>query len=153
MSKSYLWPGICALTFVLAAPVFSQTQQAHVGGLICDIGARVGTASERVGCVFRSNATAQHDSYTGRIARRGADVGVIGRRKLFWEVFAPTSEISPGALRGRYVSASGNALLALGLGPNVLVGGSNRMISLQPLAVEGQFGINLAVDVAGMTLR
>jgi hypothetical protein len=35
----------------------------------------------------------------------------------------------------------------------VLVGGSRRTISLQPLSVSGQVGINLAVGVAGLTLR
>jgi hypothetical protein len=35
----------------------------------------------------------------------------------------------------------------------VLVGGSNRTISLQPLSVEGQFGVNLALGVAGLSLR
>jgi hypothetical protein len=43
--------------------------------------------------------------------------------------------------------------LGLGLGANVLVGGSHRTISLQPLSVEGQLGINLALGVAGLTLQ
>jgi hypothetical protein len=50
------------------------------------------------------------------------------------------------------VGASGNASLGLGLGANVLVGGSHRTISLQPLSVEGQFGVNLALGVAGLRL-
>jgi hypothetical protein len=68
-------------------------------------------------------------------------------------VFAPTSHIGPGALRGNYVGASGTASLGLGLGANALVGGSHRTISLQPLSVEGQVGINLALGVAGLRLR
>lgn len=49
--------------------------------------------------------------------------------------------------------ASGNASFGLGLGANVLVGGSHRTISLQPLSVEGQFGVNLTLGVARLTLR
>jgi hypothetical protein len=56
------------------------------------------------------------------------------------------------ALRGTNVGAGGNASLGLGLGANVLVGGSHRTISQQPLSVEGQVGINLALGVAGLTL-
>jgi hypothetical protein len=41
----------------------------------------------------------------------------------------------------------------LGLGANVLVGGSDRTISLQPLSVDGQDGVNLALGVARLTLR
>ena len=51
------------------------------------------------------------------------------------------------------MGASGNASLGVGLGANVLIGGSNRTISLQPLSVEGQIGVNLAAGVARLTLR
>jgi hypothetical protein len=99
------------------------------------------------------NATGQTYQYTGTITRLGLDVGVTGGGRLFWGVFAQTSHIGPGTLRGNYVGASGNASLGFGLGANVLVGGSNRTISLQPLSVEGQVGVNLAVGVAGLRLR
>jgi hypothetical protein len=108
---------------------------------------------QRMTCVFRSNATGRRYHYTGRITRLGLDVGVTGRGRLFWGVFAPTSHIGPGTLRGNYVGASGNASLILGLGANVLVGGSNRPSSLQPLSVDGQFGVILALGVAGRSLR
>ena len=92
-------------------------------------------------------------TYRGTIGRLGLDVGITGGGRLFWAVFAPTSHVGYGVLRGTYVGASGNASFGLGLGANVLVGGSNRTISLQPLSVEGQFGINLALGVARLTLR
>jgi Protein of unknown function (DUF992) len=72
---------------------------------------------------------------------------------MFWAVFAPTSRLHHGTLRGNYVGASGNVALGVGLGANVLVGGFNRTISLQPLSVEGQIGINLALSVAQLSLR
>ncbi len=103
-------------------------------------------------CVFQSGTGWAHH-YTGTITRLGLDVGITGGGRLFWAVFAPTSHIGPGALRGTYVGASGNASLGVGLGANVLVGGSHRTISLQPLSVEGHVGINLAVGVAGLNLR
>jgi hypothetical protein len=40
-----------------------------------------------------------------------------------------------------------------GVGANVLVGGSNRTIELQPLSVQGQIGLNIAAGVAGIELR
>jgi hypothetical protein len=106
---------------------------------------------QRMNCVFRSNTGEQY-RYRGRITRLGVDVGITRGGRLFWGVFAPTAHIGPGALRGTYVGAGGNASLGLGLGANVLVGGSNRTISLQPLSVEGQVGINLALGVAGLRL-
>ena len=48
---------------------------------------------------------------------------------------------------------SGSASLGLGAGANALVGGSHRSFALQPLSVSGQVGVNLALGVAGLTLR
>jgi hypothetical protein len=116
------------------------------------VGLLVGSR-QNLRCVFRSNATGRHYSYTGTISRIGLDVGITGGGRLFWGVFAPTSHVGYGVLRGTYVGASGNASFGLGLGANVLVGGSHRTISLQPLSVEGQIGVNLALGVARLTLR
>ena len=58
-----------------------------------------------------------------------------------------------GALSGEYVGASGQVAVGVGVGGNVLVGGSNRSVTLQPFSVEGDTGINLAVGVSGMVLR
>lgn len=156
MSKYSLVISVCLAMSALATPAFAQRQPVRVGSLTCDTGPRVGLvlgSRQRMTCVFRSNSTGRRYNYTGRITRLGLDVGVTGRGRLFWGVFAPTSHIGPGTLRGNYVGASGNASLILGLGANVLVGGSNRTISLQPLSVEGQFGVNLALGVAGLSLR
>jgi hypothetical protein len=154
MAKKHLSLGTCALAIVFAMPALAQTQPARVGGLTCDTGPRVGLlvgSSQRMNCLFRSNTGEQY-RYRGRITRLGVDVGITRGGRLFWGVFAPTAHIGPGALRGTYVGASGNASLGLGLGANVLVGGSHRTISLQPLSVEGQVGINLALGVAGLRL-
>jgi di/tricarboxylate transporter len=56
-------------------------------------------------------------------------------------------------LAGKYVGASGSASLGLGVGANALVGGSHRSIALQPLSLEGQTGVNLALGIAGLTMR
>ena len=72
---------------------------------------------------------------------------------LFWAVFARNSQIGQGTLRGNYVGASGNIALGVGLGAKVLIGGSRRTITLQPLSVEGQIRLNLALGVANLTLR
>jgi hypothetical protein len=156
MSKICLAAALCAIATAFSAPAFAQAQPVRVGGLTCDAAPRVGLvvgSRQNLRCVFRSNATGRTYNYTGTIGRIGLDVGITGGGRLFWGVFAPTSRVGYGVLRGTYVGASGNASIGLGLGANVLVGGSNRTISLQPLSVEGQIGINLALGVARLTLR
>ena len=72
---------------------------------------------------------------------------------LVWAVFAPTANIGPGALAGNYVGATASATVGAGVGANLLVGGSNRTITLQPLSIEGNTGLNAAAGIGAMTLR
>jgi uncharacterized protein DUF992 len=145
-----------ALAVIAMTSDLARAQSIRTGGLTCDTGPRVGLvvgSRQNLRCVFRSNTSGQEYIYTGRIGRIGIDLGITGGGRLFWAVFAPTSRVRRGTLVGTYVGASGNAALGVGLGANVLIGGSNRTISLQPLSVEGQFGVNLALGVSRLTLR
>jgi uncharacterized protein DUF992 len=155
MWKICLWTIICGAMIAFTPPAFAQAQPARVGGLTCDAAPRVGMivgSVQHLRCVFNSDA-AGRCSYSGSIGRVGLDVGVTGGGRLVWAVFAPTSHVGCGALRGSYVGASGSASIGVGLGANVLIGGSHRTISLQPLSVEGQLGVNLALGVSRLTLR
>ena len=147
---------VCAFLAVLFGPANAQAQPFRVGGLTCSTGPRVGLvlgSRQDMRCVFVASATGQQYVYRGLIRRLGVDIGVTRGGTLFWAVFARNSQIGRGTLRGSYVGASGNVALGLGLGAKVLIGGSRRTITLQPLSVEGQIGINLALGVANLTLR
>ncbi len=39
-----------------------------------------------------------------------------------------------------------------GVGASVLVGGSNKSVTLQPLNIEGQTGLNVAAGIESFTL-
>jgi hypothetical protein len=56
-------------------------------------------------------------------------------------------------LSGRYIGASAEATIAVGLGANVLIGGSRRSVALQPISVQGQTGFNIAAGVGELRLR
>ena len=53
----------------------------------------------------------------------------------------------------RNFGASGQVTVAAGLGANVLIGGSNNTIALQPVSVSTSVGLNLALGVAELHLR
>jgi hypothetical protein len=72
---------------------------------------------------------------------------------MVWGVHASTRGPRAGALAGVYSGASGEATIGAGLGANVLVGGSNRTVALQPVSFQGQAGLNLAVGVASLELH
>jgi uncharacterized protein DUF992 len=147
----------CAFAIVFVASVVAQARQPiRVGGLTCNTGPRIGLvlgSRQDMRCVFRASGTGRQYAYTGTIRRLGLDVGVTRGGTLFWAVFARNSQIGRGTLRGNYAGASANVAVGLGLGAKALIGGSRRTISLQPLSVEGQIGINLALGVTNLTLR
>ena len=74
---------------------------------------------------------------------------------LIWTVFAPTANVALGSLAGRYGGATGSATVGVGLGANVLLGGSANSIALQPVSIQGTTGLNglnVAAGIAAMTL-
>jgi hypothetical protein len=71
---------------------------------------------------------------------------------MVWVVYAPTNR-KFGALAGHYGGASAEATVGAGVGANVLVGGSNHTVTLQPVSVQGQAGLNVAAGVAEIDLR
>ena len=157
MSSIRLWTIVYAFMIVLVAPTIAQARQpVRVGGLTCSTSPRVGLvlgSRQDMQCIFRESGTGRQYTYAGTIRRIGLDIGVTRGGTLFWAVFARNSQIGRGTLRGSYVGASGNVAVGLGLGAKVLIGGSRRTITLQPLSVEGQIGINLALGVANLVLR
>ena len=147
----------CLILIIGAASANAQAQGPfRVGGLTCSTGPRVGLvlgSRQDMRCVFRASGTGNQYIYAGTIRRLGLDVGITRGGTLFWAVFARNSPIGRGTVRGNYVGASANAALGMGLGANVLIGGSRRTVTLQPLSVEGQIGINLALGVSSLRLR
>jgi hypothetical protein len=127
----------------------------RAGSLTCDVSAGIGfiIGSQRtVHCTFTPSLPGPVEVYTGSIRRVGVDLGVTAGGVMIWLVYAPSTR-SVGALSGSYVGASGQASAIAGLGANVLVGGSNRTVALQPLSIEGQAGVNVAVGVAELELQ
>ncbi len=148
---------IAAATLLMAFAAFdpAAAQRIRAGVLNCDVSAGFGfiIGSQRsVICTF-SPEGGQAEVYTGTISRFGLDIGATAGGHMVWAVFAQYTGPRPGVLAGEYVGAAGEASIAVGLGANVLVGGSNRQIALQPLSVSGQVGLNLAVGVADLRLR
>ena len=71
---------------------------------------------------------------------------------MVWGVLAPASGFPHGALAGTYGGVGAEATAGAGLGANLLVGGTGRSFSLQPLSVQGQAGLNFAAGVTTLTL-
>jgi hypothetical protein len=145
---------VVAAAAALPTPALAQ-DRTKVGTLNCDISAGIGViiaSKKRVTCMFTPSAPGPREVYVGNISKFGLDIGATSGGQMVWAVFAPSNRRF-GALAGNYVGATAEATVGAGLGANALVGGSNRTITLQPLSVQGQTGLNVAAGVAELTLR
>ena len=147
---------IALAALVLSAGSAAAQSRVEVGVLTC----RGPTTSFVLGsftdlrCVFRrSDGRGDRYRYRGTVRRFGLDIGIYQTTAIAWAVFAPTRRVGRGDLRGNYGGISAGASIGLGLGANALLGGSNNTIALQPLSVQGQTGLGIAVGIAGLSLR
>lgn len=124
-----------------------------IGVLSCVVDGGVGyiiASAKAVDCTFRSGSRVER--YHGVIRKFGVDIGVTDKTSIAWAVFAPGS-VKRGALRGVYTGATAEATVVAGLGANVLVGGFQKGINLQPLSVQAQTGLNVAAGIGSLSLK
>jgi hypothetical protein len=158
MRRSFILAGL-AVTVLVASLAGAQAQQpmnrVQVGVLECRGGASIGFivgSVTNLGCVLRINGLPE-DRYIATIRKVGVDLGITQESALAWGVWAPVARLGPGDLTGNYAGAQGSASVGVGLGGNVLVGGSDNSIALQPLSVQGQVGLSVAAGLESLELR
>jgi hypothetical protein len=150
MRKSAAALGALAL-IVLAAPAEARIR---AGLLTCSVAPGVSFivgSQKAVTCDFKS-VDGRREHYSGRITRIGLDVGFTTGGKIVWAVYAPAQRRA-GALAGGYGGASAEATAGGGVGANVLVGGFKHSITLQPVSVGAQQGLDLALAISGLELE
>ena len=147
---------VCAAMFAQAyaqTPTPANKSGVNVGSLNCTVAGGAGFifgSSKVLDCTLtRTDGVAER--YQGTIKKFGIDIGFTKESRIVWVVFAPGS-IAPGAVAGEYGGVTAEAALGLGVGANVLLGGSSKQVTLQPLSVEGGTGLNIAAGIAAVEL-
>jgi hypothetical protein len=144
--------GLAGSALGLGTP--AQAQAVKAGVLTCNVASGFGFifgSSRAINCTFApGGGPPQH--YAGAINKFGVDIGYVQGGVMVWAVLAPTTNPDPGSLAGTYVGATASATVGVGIGANVLVGGSGNSISLQPISIEGNTGLNVAGGVAELSL-
>ena len=152
----------CAAAAVAAAalarvvgPADAQPRQIQVGTLTCSMSASIGLivgSQKNVNCVLKGQPGEPEEAYSGTMTTVGLDIGVTSGGVIVWTVFADTNRYA-GMLAGTYTGATAEVSIAAGLGANVLVGGSNRTVALQPLSLQGQVGLDIAGGIGQLELH
>ena len=158
MRRSLVLAGVTVATLVASLAGANAQQpiaRVQVGVLECRGGASIGFivgSVTNLGCVLRVDGMPE-DRYVATIRKVGVDLGITEESALAWGVYAPVARLGPGDLSGNYAGAQGSATIGVGLGGNVLVGGSANSIALQPLSLQGQVGLNVAAGLESLELR
>jgi hypothetical protein len=141
-----------AIAAAAALPLAGTAEAAvRTGTLTCRVAPGVGLilgSRRNINCEFTNNRVREY--YKGRIDRIGLDIGITRSSSIVWGVFERTRRHAD--ISGRYTGATAQATIGIGLGANVLVGGGENSIALQPLSVSTQTGLNVAAGVSSLHL-
>jgi hypothetical protein len=154
--RQYVVSAILIITALILGPAGAHAQTwVQAGMLRCRLNPSIGFVifgHQSMECSFQP-VSGPVQAYEGAINTVGLDLGVSEGGRFAWAVFGPAAGIPNGALAGEYVGASGDIGLGVGVGANVLVGGSNRSVALQPVSLEGSVALNIVAGLSQLQLR
>lgn len=142
----------------LTVPAGSRDLGIKLGLLDCAVTGESGTIFEQkesLSCAFTpADGSLTPETYKGSVTEYGLELGKADKQMLQWTVLAPSNDVyKPGLLAGDYVGASAEVTAAVGAGVNLLIGGSQKAFTLQPVSITEQTGLNLAVGVTKFKLE
>src|SRR4029453_9015068 len=123
------------VSLAFAVEIRAESGGVKVGFLTCTVASGWGLSfgsTKDLNCTF-SPGRDRAENYSGKIKKYGVDIGYQKGGFMTWAVLAPTVDLAPGSLAGSYGGATAGGTVGVGGSANVLVGASNKTISLQPL--------------------
>lgn len=142
-------------TLAMKLPAHAELT-AKAGVLTCHVDHGFGFvfgSSRSLDCTYTSATDGRVEHYTGDVSKFGVDLGYLQSGVIAWAVLAPTTTLAAGALSGGYVGVTAGGSIGAGGDANVLTGGSANALSLQPISIEGDTGLNVAAGIAAITLK
>jgi len=140
---------LTALTVAVPPMSSAEDQQSgiQVGIITCSVipGSRVNLlirSTADVDCVYENQG--KTEKYIGETGiALGLDLSFKENERFAFTVLAASADVQPGAhaLAGKYVGGTLGAAAGVGLSASALIGGGEKNISLQPLALGTSTGI------------
>ena len=138
-----------------APPAENGKGGVQAGFLTCNVDSGWGFivgSSRKLRCVWEPTKGTAYNYY-GEVSQFGADVGYHRSSVLLWEVVDATGSKGADSLVGTYGGATAQASVGVGAGASALIGGFKHSVTLQPLAISGETGLNAAAGIQSMTLK
>jgi hypothetical protein len=148
------------LSLLLAMPAFAgkSTAGTKIGVMTCQTVPHSGFtllihSTVDIKCRFESTDGSGVEHYIGETGiGLGVDLGSNIKKELVYTVFAADFKSGSYKLAGKYGGVGASASIGAGVGAQVLAGGNNDSISLQPV-IEGNTGIGASAGVTYLYLQ
>ena len=147
-----------SMSMATTATAAETSAGAKIGVLNCDTVPNSGMnllihSTVGVKCVFKSSqGVVEH--YKGETGvGLGIDLNYDRQTHTVYSVLAADFKKGEYQMAGKYVGAGGSASLGVGVGAHALIGGNNKSITLNPVAISGQKGIGVEGGVTYLYLE
>lgn len=111
-------------------------------------------STTEVKCTFNSSAGDYKERYKGETGiGLGIDINIDRKENLSYAVFSADFEAGTYQLAGKYAGGGASATVGVGAGVQVLIGGNDRSISLQPVVISGSTGGGVAGGITYLYLE
>jgi hypothetical protein len=148
------------LSLLLAMPAFAgkSTAGTEIGVMTCQTVPHSGFtllihSTVDIKCRFESTDGSGVENYIGETGvALGFDLSSEIRKQLVYTVFAADFKKGSYKLAGKYGGIGASASIGIGAGAQVLVGGNNDSISLQPV-IEGSTGVGASAGITYLYLQ
>lgn len=143
---------------VTAVPLAASEapQRFAVGTLRCAAStadARDAETAKSLTCIFRAGKAGVNSYYRGRIIKFSGDMEQPPDPAISWTVWVPEEiDLSNASLAGRYASVPVDDPRVAGLGTNLMLGGENEAIVLEPIHGSQKDRADLAAAIATLEL-
>lgn len=147
---------VSGILFGLQSAVYAQERRVEIGTLTCAVEGSSGFifgTTKKLECVYNPLGSRPKEYYEGTISKYGIDFGVTKKTVFVWAVLAGSSDLPQGAFNGKYAGVGAKASVGAGVGLKLLIGGSDNTIALQPVSVQAQTGVNIALTVERLKLK
>lgn len=106
-----------------------------------------------INCSFRSTDGSGVENYIGETGvALGIDLSSNIKKEMVYTVFAADFKSGSYKLAGKYAGVGASASIGAGPGVQVLIGGNNDSISLQPV-IEGNTGIGASAGITYLFIQ
>jgi len=153
--------GVVAFVLIMTpSQVFAETSAgSELGTLTCKTVPNSGLSliihsTEDVTCTFKGSAGGAEEHYKGETGvGLGFDVFVNRETTMVYSVMVVNTKAGNHQLAGKYFGGGGSATVGAGVGAQALIGGGEKNVSLQPLALSGSTGGGVSGGVTYLYLE